>query len=117
MIRVIVRCAPVVAALGMLTSVAFGASALQAEPAAELPTVTVRYADLNLNTPAGVEMLYARLRAASRSVCGVVDAHGLNDAQAAKSCYREVLEAAVENVHLPTLTALHSTGTGRERRS
>jgi len=117
MLRVIARLAPAVAALGILTSVSFGVSALEAERNVELPTVTVRYADLNLNTPAGVEMLYARLRAASRSVCGVVDAHGLNDAQAAKSCYREVLEAAVENAHLPTLTALHSAGTGRERRS
>jgi len=117
MLRVIVRLAPAVAALGILTSVSFGVSALQAEQAVELPTVTVRYADLNLNTPAGVEVLYARLRAASRSVCRVGDAQGLNDKLAEQRCYRDVLAAAVENAHLPTLTALHATGSARERRS
>src|SRR4029077_11371148 len=58
MFRVIAKYAPAVAALGMLTSVSFGVNALETERSAELPTVTVRYADLNLNTSAGAEELY-----------------------------------------------------------
>jgi len=107
MLRVIVRLAPAAAALGILTSVSFGVSALQAEQAVELPTVTVRYADLNLNTSAGAEQLYARLRSAARRVCNVAEAHALGDAMKAKECYRQVLGVAVNNVKSPMVDALH----------
>jgi UrcA family protein len=117
MFKVIAKYAPALAALGALTSGSFGVAAQTAERAAEIPSVTVRYADLNLNTPAGVEALYARLRAASRSVCNVGDGRALIDAMAAKSCYRQVLGTAVDNAKLPTLTALHRSESGRERRS
>jgi UrcA family protein len=100
--------------LGALTVSSFAATASKAESATLLPTVTVSYADLNLKTPVGVEALYARLRAASRSVCNVGRAHGLVEAAAAKSCYREVLETAVGNANVPTLTARHLVAGARE---
>ena len=34
----------------------------------------VKYADLNLNNPAGVQTLYRRINAAARAVCGRNDA-------------------------------------------
>ena len=71
MFKAIARYAPALAVFGMLTSGSFAANAQRAEAAAQIPSVTVNYADLNLNTPAGVDALYARLRAASRSVCDV----------------------------------------------
>ena len=117
MFKVIARYAPAVAAFGVLTSGSFAVSAQRVERAGEMPSVTVRYADLNLNTPAGVEALYARLRAASRSVCYVGQRRALIDAMASKSCYRQVLETAVDDAKLPTLTALHRIGSARERRS
>ena len=85
MFKVIARFAPAVAAFGALTSGSFAVSARRVERAAEMPSVTVRYADLNLNTPAGVEALYARLRAASRSVCYVGQRRALVDVMAALS--------------------------------
>src|SRR5215471_2143359 len=103
MFKVIAKYALAVAALGALSSVSFGAVAETAERNAELPSVTVRYADLDLNTPAGVEELYARLRIASRSLCNVGERQSLVEAMAAKSCYRQVLGAAVDNAKLPTL--------------
>jgi UrcA family protein len=117
MFKVIARYAPAVAAVGVLTSGSFGVNAQTVERAAEIRSVTVRYVDLNLNTPAGVEALYARLRAAARSVCNVGEGRALVNAMASKSCYRQVLGTAVDDAKLPTLTALHRVESGRERRS
>jgi UrcA family protein len=117
MFKGIGKYAPAVVAFGALTSGSFGVAAETAEQPADTPAVTVRYTDLNLNTPAGVETLYARLRAASRSVCNVGEGRALIDAMAAKTCYRQVLGTAVDNAKLPTLTALHRSESGRDRRS
>ena len=117
MFKVIAKYAPAVAALGALSSVSFGAVAETAERSADLPSVTVRYADLNLNTPAGVETLYSRLRTASRALCNVDERRSLVEVMAAKSCYRQVLATAVNDANLPTLTTLHRVESGRAGRS
>jgi UrcA family protein len=109
MFKVIARYAPAIAAFGVLTSASFGVNAQAVGSVVELPSITVRYADLNLNTVAGVEALYARLRTAARSVCHVGERRALVEAMASKDCYRDVLAAAVTNANLPTLTALHRT--------
>jgi UrcA family protein len=109
MFKVIAKYAPALVAFGALMSGSLAANAQASEHAVELPSVTVRYADLNLNTPAGVEALYARLRTAARSVCEVGERRALNEAMVSKDCYRDVLAAAVTNANLPTLTALHRT--------
>ena len=117
MFKAIAKYAPAVVALGALTNGSFGVAAQTADRDANVPSVTVRYTDLDLNTPAGVEALYSRLRAASRSVCNVGERQPLVDAMAAKSCYSRVLGTAVDNAQLPTLTALHRAEGGRARRS
>jgi UrcA family protein len=114
MFRVIARYAPVVAAFGVLTAGAFAANAQRVETVAQIPSVAVSYEDLNLNTSAGVDALYARLRAASRSVCDVGQRRALGDVMASRSCYRQVLETAVGNANLPTLTARHRIESARE---
>ena len=114
MFKAIARYTPVVAAVGLLTSVSFAADAQRADAAATIPSIAVNYADLNLNTPSGVDALYARLRAASRSVCNVGQSRGLVGVMAAKDCYRQVLETAVGNANLPTLTARHRIESARE---
>jgi UrcA family protein len=116
MLKTIARCAPAVAALGALISSSAGMAA-ETESRAGIPSVTVRYADLDLNTAAGVEVLYARLRAASRAVCNVDERRPLVEAMAAKSCYVQVLGTAVDAAKLPTLTALYRSGDGRAGRS
>lgn len=117
MFRSIAKYAPAVAAFGVLATGSFDVNAQTVERAAQLPSVTVRYADLNLNTPADVEELYTRLRTASRSVCNVGERQSLVEAMAAKSCYRQVLGTAVADAKLPTLTALHRLESGRAGRS
>ena len=107
MFKVIARYAPVVAAFGVLTSGSLAANAQRAVGPAQPPSVTVSYDDLNLKTSAGVDALYARLRSASRSVCNVGQGRALADTMESRSCYRQVLETAVGNANLPTLTARH----------
>jgi UrcA family protein len=114
MFKVIARYAPIAIAFGVLTGGSFAANAQRAEAAAQIPSVAVSYEDLNLNTPSGVDALYARLRAASRSVCDVGQRRALVDVMASKDCYRHVLETAVGNANLPTLTARHRTESARE---
>jgi UrcA family protein len=117
MFRTIAKCAPTVAALGALTCGSLGVAAETVERSVNIAQVTVRYPDLDLNTAAGVDELYARLRAASRSVCNVGERRSLAEAMAAKSCYRQVLSAAVDDAKLPTLAALHRAESGRAGRS
>lgn len=108
MVKVIARHAAAAAIFGVLTIGSF-VSAQAAQPARELPSVTVRYADLDLNTAGGVDALYGRLRAAARAVCDVRAGRPLVEANAALACYRQVLAAAVDNVKSPTLSAVHRT--------
>ena len=114
MFMAIARYVPALAALGMLTSGSFAANAQGVTTAAPVKSVTVNYADLNLNTSAGVDALYARLRTASRSVCDVGQRRSLIDVMVSRSCFREVLAAAVGNANVPTLTARHRTASARE---
>jgi UrcA family protein len=116
MLKAIATLAPAVAALGALISGSVGMAA-ETQSRADIPSVTVRYTDLDLNTPAGVEALYGRLRAASRAVCNVDERRPLAEVMAAKSCYLQVLGAAVDDAKLPTLTALHRAGNGHAGRS
>jgi UrcA family protein len=113
MLKVIARYAPAAAAFGVLATGSFAVNARSAERAAELPSVTVRYTDLNLNTHAGVEALYARLRAAARDVCSVGLRRSLTNVMAAKTCYRQTLANAVDEMKSPTLSALHRAETTR----
>ena len=116
MFTAITRHAPAIAAFGALISGSAGVAA-ETDSRADIPSVTVRYADLDLNTSAGVEVLYARLRAASRAVCNVEERRPLVEVMAAKSCYLQVLGTAVDEAKLPTLTALYRVENGRAGRS
>ena len=107
MFNVIARYAPAVAAFGLLTSASIGVSAQEVERGSVIPAVTVRYDDLNLNTPAGVDALYARLRAAARTACDVRGTRPLAEIMAARACYQDALGAAVDNVRSQPLSSLH----------
>jgi UrcA family protein len=68
---------------------------------------TVKFADLNLSTPAGVEALYRRIHAAAQRVCGyeATSAYGRDIWQ---NCVRPTVDATVAKVNNPQLTALHT---------
>jgi UrcA family protein len=72
------------------------------------PDVTVRYADLNINTEAGAEKLYERIRHAAARVCPIEDLRPLAEHAAATRCRNEVVAQAVSRVSSAQLTAIYT---------
>ena len=75
----------------------------------ESSRMTVSYADLNIESAAGIKALYGRLQFAARRVCAPFD-----DGQHRtvnfhfRVCYRNALDSAVAQVNKPILTAMHA---------
>jgi UrcA family protein len=71
------------------------------------PSTTVRFADLDLNTSAGANALYHRIRVAAKDVCGP---HGPSSVEYADwlGCVDGATGDAVRAVHSPLLTALYT---------
>ena len=78
------------------------AGALASEVAVEARVV--RYADLNLNHPAGVQALYSRIRGAARSVCIAAIGRDPLYGSMRRECARESLAEAVKTVDNHALT-------------
>jgi UrcA family protein len=73
----------------------------------QVRTETVKFADLNLSTQAGVEALFERIHAAARRVCvqpGWLAASG--------RCMRQAEGAAIGKVNAELLTAYYESKTG-----
>ena len=69
---------------------------------------SVKFADLNLSSPAGVETLYGRIHAAAKRVC----LQPAGELWAARSCERKAESEAIAKVNLPLLTAFYEQKTG-----
>jgi UrcA family protein len=80
-------------------------------PSAAPPSVSVRYDDLNLTTPAGVNTLYRRISAAARQVCPDAYSRDLAVVAAADRCQANAVAQAVRAVNSPQLALLHATHT------
>jgi len=70
---------------------------------------TVKFADLNLNTPAGVEVLYERIHKAALRVC---DKRG--QLAATIACTKRAESRAIAKVNAPSLTAFYQKKTGQK---
>lgn len=70
---------------------------------------TVKFGDLNVGSPSGVEALYKRIHGAAQRVC-------FDDSMlvrsASRACARKAEAAAIEKVNLPQLTAYYQKKTG-----
>jgi UrcA family protein len=92
------------------------ATSALADPPAVPPLVakstTVRFADLNLQSPEGARALYARIRTAAAELCGeqfsLWDGNRLREW---KTCYRATIDRAVVQLNRPALTAMHRDST------
>lgn len=93
------------AVVGVMASVA----AFAAAPAADSPSVSVRYDDLNLSTTAGVDALYRRISFAARQVCPDIYSRDLHIALAAQRCEADAVSRAVSKVNNSQLAMLHAT--------
>jgi UrcA family protein len=84
-----------------------------APPADAALTKVVSYADLDLNSPKGLEVLYARIRGASREVCVPFEARDLKSHSLWSRCYNDAMTAAIRDAHRPALTAMHRQALGQ----
>lgn len=71
---------------------------------------TVKFADLNVDTAAGVEALYGRIHAAARRVCE----QPAGELEAARSCTTKAESEAIGKVNSPLLTAFYQQKTGNK---
>ncbi len=69
---------------------------------------TVSYADLNLESEEGVQVLYRRQQRASREVCVVTSLMIAESRQQAQRCYRQTLSNAVDKIDNEDLTRIHA---------
>jgi UrcA family protein len=76
------------------------------------PQRTVSFADLDITHPAGVAVLYQRIRAAAREVCRASIERDLTSAKLSRSCVQDAIARAVDEVNTPTLSQYHETATG-----
>ena len=75
-------------------------------------SVKVSYKDLNLDSEAGAQSLYSRLKHASKRACNVRSrtvTGSLRAVAEAKRCYNETLEAAVRQIDNDALTRIHES--------
>ena len=74
----------------------------------EARSETVKFADLNLGTPAGVEALFGRIHAAARRVCE----QPAGELAATRACMTKAESQAIGKVNVPLLTAYYQKKTG-----
>jgi UrcA family protein len=73
----------------------------------EARSVTVRYRAADLDTPAGVGILYRRIRGAAADVCSPFESPLLERERLRKDCFSHAVANAVHSVHNEALSAYH----------
>jgi UrcA family protein len=71
---------------------------------------TVKFSDLNLSSPAGVEALYGRIHLAAGRVCQQPG----GELEAQRSCMTKAERNAIAKVNVPLLTAFYQNKTGTQ---
>ncbi len=79
-------------------------------PAGDANQATVKYADLNVSSPAGAAALYARISVAANAVCRTFDGRDLASKAHFNRCVHDAIAEAVTKVDMP---ALYSTYNAR----
>jgi|SRR5579862_3871043 len=98
----------VLSAAMLLASVWVVPGAFAEEP---VRSETVKFSDLNVNTQAGVQILFSRIHAAARRVCEQADPVMRFGAGA---CARKAEARAIQTLSLPQLTAYYREKTGNQ---
>jgi len=78
----------------------------------EKQTVRVSYNDLDIHSPDGAKQLYARLKRASSTACGVdsyVVLGSIERVMESKQCFRETLDHFVQRIDSEALERLHNS--------
>jgi len=92
----------------LLVSTSWHGVAFSATTAEPTESITVRYADLDLNMAADAAVLYHRIHFAAERACGEKESPGSHFASPAwERCVTLAVEQAVAQVDRPALNAYH----------
>jgi UrcA family protein len=83
-------------------------AAQAATPDDAVPTVVVRYGDLDISTTDGASVLYQRISAAARQVCQTEFSRSVSQVGKYRACREAAIERAVNAVNTPQLVAMRS---------
>jgi UrcA family protein len=75
---------------------------------ADVPSMVVRFTDLNIMTEKGASSLYRRIAVAARHVCPEADIRDLKHLAQSQSCQQQAIARAVQAVSSPRLAALYA---------
>jgi UrcA family protein len=89
-----------------LGTAALCAASASAQAAEDVPSKTVKFADLNITSQAGAKVLYGRIRAAARDVCRDSSGGDPIGRLAVSACIEKAIDKAVKDVNSPVLTSL-----------
>ena len=78
----------------------------------DVPTRTVRYADLDLNTQKGATVLYNRIRHAAEQVCGYEGFQPIAIAAPVKACVDRAVASSVHAMNNARLTGVYDSRNG-----
>ena len=85
----------------------FCAAPVLAQPFDIVPSISVKYGDLNIGSPAGAQVLLKRIEAAANTACGgAPDIRQLNQWSSFERCRRSAVDRAVVSVGSPTMMAM-----------
>ena len=73
-----------------------------------VPTVVVRYGDLDLSTTEGARVLYQRISVAAHQVCSFENSRAVSQIGKNRACREAAIERAVNAVNNPQLVAMRS---------
>jgi UrcA family protein len=87
------------------------AAPVLAQTADTVPSVSVRYRNVDVGSPAGAQVLLKRIEAAANTACGgAPDTRQLNQWASFEACRRSAVARAVVAVDSPMLTAIAHSG-------
>ena len=96
--------------LAAVTTLSCAAPAL-AQASDTVPSVTVKYSDLNIGSRGGAQVLLKRIDAAANTACGgAPDIRELSRLASFEACRRSAIARAVTAVDSPVLTAMAHLG-------
>jgi len=93
---------------GALAAALCAPGAFAAAQTDNVPTLTVRYSDLNLASSEGVDALYRRIANAASKVCPDTGIRDLTSLAAARQCQVEAIARAVQQVNNPKLAVVYA---------
>jgi UrcA family protein len=104
MMSVVKRC---VVAIVTCSVAALSGATMAADWSGDVPTVTVSYADLNLDRPEGAAVLYRRIKVAGKDVCSFLESRNPHMVLLWEQCMHKAIADAVAKVDKPVLTAYY----------